>query len=570
MTPRVPDLVRRLWLVDRLGLADLSPQGASMVVSAGAIVAICLVSIPLQFLVGRPKYVLLSLSGVAGFLAVVLAVRQLRSVALGGSIYALSAFITLTSALLMDGGLASSATPWIALVPAIFYTLGDFRWGAVGFAGSVALALGMLTFDSAIQAAWPPSGNAGHYAMHIALASICMVSLMVALNVERDKALGDVLKSEAGRVAAEVASASKSRVLASVSHEIRTPLNGILGSVELMRVEHPEGTLDERLAVVQDSGELLLSILDDVLDMARIESGQLRLVSAPMSPRRAVANVVMLLQPQAKQAGLVLSEVTHVSDELFILLDGQRVRQVLLNLVGNAIKFTESGEVVIRHELEDGHWVVRVEDSGLGISPERLSAIFEPFVQAEQHTARRFGGSGLGLAISRHLANEMGGSLTVTSVLGEGSVFILREPAIHCAPVEDSPAPALHASAFPNLHVLVVDDNPINLTVLTSMLKMLGHTTDVARDGLEALESCKENAFDAVLMDVEMPRMDGLEAARRLRSENTIENIPIFAVSASAFPGDRQRALESGMDGFLSKPVRIAQLQKLLGGEPVG
>lgn len=532
-------------------------------VSGSGIVCVCVLSVPLHLTVGEPAYVPLSVSGAAGFLAVVLAVLRLRNVALGGAIYATSALITLTAALLMDGGLASSASPWLAMMPAISYALGGLRAGIVGMVGTGLLTLTMAFFEPAIQASWPPAYDAGLYAVHLVLVSLSMVCLVVAREVARDKARDDALQAEAARIAAEAANSSKSRMLTSVSHEIRTPLNGILGNVELMRADSLSPTQAARLDVVQDSGELLLAILDDVLDMARFESGQLTLSIAPVSPRTAVSNVLALLRPRTNAKGLTLAEETNLTDKVWLSLDGQRVSQVLLNLVGNAIKFTDSGGVTVRHALRDGYWRVDVEDTGVGISSERLDAIFDPFVQAEQSTSRKYGGTGLGLAISRHLAKKMGGSLTVVSATGKGAIFTFRVPAVRCSPT-DVRSPSRDDVRGP-LHLLVVDDNGVNREVLTAMLRQLGHTSELACDGAMAVKLCGKSAFDAVLMDVEMPVMDGLEATRQLRAKPATADMFIYAVTASAFPGDRKRATDAGMDAFLAKPVRMSQLEGLLG-----
>jgi len=551
-------------LVKRLGLSDHEPRAAALAVSSAAIVGVCLVSVPLHLSIGNPDYVPLSMSGTAGFLGVMFAVLRMRNTPLAGALYAISSLITLTPALLIDGGLASSAAPWLAMMPAISYALGGLRAGIVGLVGTGLLTIGLAVFEPAIQATWPPAHDSGQYAVHLVLVSLAMVSLVVAREVARDKAREQALVAETARIAAEAASRSKSRVLASVSHEIRTPLNGVLGNVELLLSEAPTAPQRARLSVVQDSGELLLSILDDVLDMARIEADQLAIAPEPTAPDAVVHNAAELLRPRAEAGGITLKVVATSQSAQGLLLDGHRLRQVVLNLVGNAIKFTpRGGTVTVRHGLGDTHWQCAVVDTGIGIPADRIDAIFDPFVQAEDHTARRFGGTGLGLPISRRITELMHGTLTVRSTPGEGSVFTLRLPAERVELPQPARPPA--NSHRKPLQLLVVDDNQVNLQVMQAMLGQLGHAATLASGGAQALDLATQARFDAVLMDIEMPGMDGLEATRRLRADPHTAGLPIYAVTASAFPGDRQRAADAGMDAFLPKPVRFTQLAELLG-----
>jgi TMAO reductase system sensor TorS len=383
----------------------------------------------------------------------------------------------------------------------------------------------------------------------------------------------------AAKAAAEAASRSKSEFLAVMSHEIRTPMNGVLGMTRLLLMDETLGAGQrEKLEVIQDSGEALLAILNDILDFSKLEAGRVELVAADYHVPRVVASTVELLASRAREKGLDLSVEVAPDVPTSVMGDAGRLRQVLLNLVGNAIKFTHSGSVqVAARRMPPGEGTTdpppgqvvlhfSVNDTGIGIADDALPRLFQSFAQADASISRRYGGTGLGLAICRELVTLMGGHIGVDSTPGQGSRFWFE---IAVAPASQArPTPAIRAPAGAGrtaLNILLAEDNLVNRKVAIGILERRGHTVAVAVDGYEALEAVRRQRFDVVLMDMQMPGMDGMEATRAIRQlEGAAGRVPIVALTANAMPGDDLRCLAAGMNGYTRKPIVPDELEAIL------
>lgn len=388
------------------------------------------------------------------------------------------------------------------------------------------------------------------------------------------------------RQKAEHAAQAKAAFLANMSHEIRTPMNGVIGFTDLLLDSELSGTQRRHAQRIADSGRAMMRLLNDILDMSKIDSGKLAIVPAPVDLRAKIETCVGLLQPVADSAGITLEAKVEADVPSRLIGDPLRMRQILLNLIGNAVKFTEKGRVSVHARVEGDLLEISVSDTGIGIAPERLSDIFDQFRQADGSIARKYGGTGLGLAISNQLARLMGGEIAVQSQLDEGATFTLRIPllavsdtpanqteALMTAPPEILP-PASSVPGLPQMgdapRVLVAEDNDINQELVLAMARNVGLDPDLAADGTEAIAMVEAahaegRPYRLVLMDMQMPQMDGLEATRQLRAAGfEPDMLPIVALTANCFAEDIAACREAGMQGHLAKPLQTPALTEAI------
>jgi len=400
-------------------------------------------------------------------------------------------------------------------------------------------------------------------------------AVVTFMDITRRKQVEEALR--AAKAAAEAASQAKSEFLANMSHEIRTPLNGIMGMTDLALDTHPAPELRDYLETIKFSAGALRTVIDDILDFSKIEAQKVELEEIEFVLGECVENVLRTVLPRAEEKAIkLLSEIAPNVPEI-VIGDPGRLRQVLLNLVGNALKFTAAGEVGVKVTVDanrEGQATLHltVFDTGIGIAPENLNAIFHPFSQADASTTRRFGGTGLGLTISKRLVEMMGGNIRVESEMGVGSRFHftarLGIAASRVAAKSDIQASKMleQRQVLRSLRILLAEDNQVNQKVAIGLLEKRGHHVVLAENGREALDALAQDSFDLVFMDVHMPEMDGVEATMTIREKEKLtgRHQPIIAMTAAAMVSDRDRCLAAGMDGHLSKPLELQKLDQVL------
>ncbi|EGQ7898870.1 response regulator [Vibrio parahaemolyticus] len=370
------------------------------------------------------------------------------------------------------------------------------------------------------------------------------------------KQLNSELEAETDK--AERAAKAKSSFLAAMSHELRTPMNGVLGISQLIAEETKEPVTKEHIKVILDSGQHLMTILNDILDFSKVEENKLELEEAPFHLEQVLTPVCSAIQPLIDEKSIELIVENDVPNNTEFTGDCARLRQILFNLAGNAVKFTNEGHVLIRTELnsEDKHLLIIVSDTGIGIAPDKQGRVFNSFEQADSSTTRRFGGTGLGLAIVKKLTELMGGSITLKSVEGVGTQFIVTLP----IPWNESEKPSpqhtpVQTRSTQNLRILLAEDNRVNALVAKGFCEKLGHTVDVAENGLVAVEKARDNDYDLILMDNHMPEMNGVEATRFIREKLGVKTL-LFAYTADVFREAHDHFIAAGADHVLTKPLQ--------------
>jgi len=459
-------------------------------------------------------------------------------------------------------------------------TLAVLRAGIVGLrevTDRLVVTANRLRNDIQVEQREATVNTYARLAVAVAALTAAMVAVMVLLarqlqQMQEAQRRLEILSAERAEqaAAADAGNRAKSAFLATMSHEIRTPLNGLIGSVDLLRDTGLSGEQLRHVQVIHECGDALLSLIDDLLDISKLESGTIQLEARPFDVTTLVRGVFNVVAARASAKGIAL--MVDCPD-IAMTSDPTRIRQVLLNLVGNAVKFTERGSVSVRARMlpgigAGGGTMIRFEvsDTGIGIADEAQSRLFRDFQQVDASITRRYGGTGLGLAISRRLVEAMGGSIGLTSQVGKGTTFWFQLPTLRAGtnrPADTESTLETRRATRPGPpRVLVVEDNPVNQRVATGLFARLGITAEIAADGLEAVARMTAQPFDLVLMDVQMPRLDGLEATRMLRQRGV--GVTIVGLSANAFETDRQAGLDAGMDDFVTKPVTRRKLEDVL------
>ena len=413
--------------------------------------------------------------------------------------------------------------------------------------------------------------------IYVTVLSFLMLAVLIEALVENNAVLeSKVLKRtdelNSALEKAKAADSAKSKFLAMMSHEIRTPMNGVIGCANLLKNKNLDQDESKLVEAILSSGNMLLTILNDILDFSKIEAGKLEIEHVAFEPARALKNVFELFIPRAKEKNIDYQFITDIENNLYLVGDVNRLKQVLGNLISNAIKFTEKGSIEIYsclfQESDENYTLqIQVKDTGIGMSEETITKLFMPFVQEDASIARVYGGTGLGLSISLRIVELMGGKLKVDSKVREGSLFTLTLPLLQSKSLTDEKEKIIFQENKNNrvLKILIAEDNPINQMVIERMLSNRGHKCRIAEDGLKAVSMFQEEKFDLIFMDIQMPKLSGIDAAKQIRQFEATHNMPrikIIALTANAMDSEKMECFEAGIDLFISKPITPEKLAK--------
>jgi signal transduction histidine kinase/CheY-like chemotaxis protein len=521
--------------------------------------------------VQQHKAVLAAIYGAATILAVVALFWFRASGRPTLVVHALAGIITVILALtcIEYGKLDVATLIYFTVVPLSLLIVSGPRAGFVWLCVGIVVSVGFFVAET--RGLLPPGSahtSPASDLVNVVIAATLVFGFAVLFQRMKDRAAAELDHAnralEEARQKAERANRAKSEFLTTMTHEVRTPMNGVIGMATLMLDTSLDPGQRELASTLKRSGEALLDLVDDILDFEKIEAGRLEIEVADVDPRAVVAGVRDMLAFRAREKGLTFTVAIDDAVPAKIRTDGARVRQVLLNLANNALKFTDTGEVRVTMSARDGRLITSVRDTGIGIPLAHRAKLFEPFTQGDSSMARRFGGTGLGLSICRRLVHAMGGEIEFESAEGAGATFTFTVPLTPSTARDHTPVPIEPAQA--GLRALVVEDNIVNAQVTVHMLRRRGVTCELAQDGEVALAWLANSAFDIVFMDCQLPVVDGLEATRRVRARENAgaRRTPIVAMTAGTHASEREAAVAAGMDDYLTKPVTVEDLDRVI------